>query len=511
MVRGQTRTIEMKAREIQISEADWEATPASVKKLVEALMEEVAQLKIQVAVLEEKLGKNSKNSSKAPSGDGPEVKKGKEEKKEEGKKKRGGQVGHRGETRELYPLEACQEVIDHYPQACRRCGEGLSGEDPEPYRHQIVELPKIQPIVIEHRLHELECEHCGGKTRAKWPEGVNRGGYGERLSGLVALLSGAYRQSHQQVKTLLEVVCGIEISTGSINNLRREISKALEEIVGEAHEYAKKQRVVHSDETGFRQGNGDGGNPEHKRGWLWVLVTPMVVVFQFLLSRAQKGAKSLIGEDFEGILVSDRYGAYNWLDIGQRQVCWAHLRRDFIQIAQRSGVSREIGEGLLRLQEELFELWYQVRDGTLERTDFIGAVEPLRQQVKAILEEAASYPIGSKEKTPWAKTVRTCRQLLSVEPSLWTFVYHHEVEPTNNIAERTLRPAVIWKRLCFGTESHHGSLFVARILTVVSSLNAQQRDVLDFLSETFRSSRLNRPSPSLLPLSPADDESPIVS
>jgi transposase len=510
MVRGQTKAIEMKAREIQISEADWQATPVSVKELVEALMEEVAQLKVQVAVLEEKLGKNSKNSSKAPSGDGPEVKKEKE-KKAEGKKKRGGQEGHRGERRKLYPLEQCQEVIEHYPEKCRRCGEGLRGEDPEPYRHQIVELPRIEPIVIEHRLHELECEHCGKKTRAKWPEGVNRGGYGERLSGLVTLLSGAYRQSHQQVKTLLEAVWGIELSTGSIDNLRQEMSKALEGVVEEAHEYAKKQGVVHSDETGFRQGNGDGGNPDQKRGWLWVLVTPMVVVFKFLLSRAQQSAKSLIGEDFKGILVSDRYGAYNWLDISQRQVCWAHLRRDFIQIAERSGVSREIGEGLLRLQKQLFDLWYQVRDGTLERTAFIAAVEPLRKQVKAILEEAASYPIGCKEKTPWAKTVRTCRQLLAIEPSLWTFVYRHDVEPTNNIAERTLRPAVIWKRLCFGTESHHGSLFVARILTVVSSLNAQERDLLEFLSETFRSSRLNQPVPSLLPLSPCDDESPMLS
>ncbi len=147
----------------------------------------------------------------------------------------------------------------------------------------------------------------------------------------------------------------------------------------------------------------------------------LVSVFSILLSRSQAAAQALIGPDYSGIVISDRYSGYSWIDIAQRQVCWAHLKRDFTRIAQRRGVSQEIGDGLLAEEKALFELWYQVRDGTLSRTTFAELIQPIRAGLKALLEEGASYTIGPKEKTPLAKTVRTCQQLLRVEPALWTF------------------------------------------------------------------------------------------
>ncbi len=117
--------------------------------------------------------------------------------------------------------------------------------DPTPYRHQIVELSPIVPIVIEHRLHTIACEHCGETTRSVLPAAIHPGGYGERLSAVVALLSGAYRQSHQQVRTCLAGLFGIEISAGSINRLRREISEALAQPVADAHTYAQGEAGVH--------------------------------------------------------------------------------------------------------------------------------------------------------------------------------------------------------------------------------------------------------------------------
>ena len=193
----------------------------------------------------------------------------------------------------------------------------------------------------------------------------------------------------------------------------------------------------------------------------------------------------------------------------QRQVCWAHLKRDFTKIAQRSGVSRELGEALLKQHEHLFELWHRVRDGTLERSQFLLLVEPIRTSIHQLLSEAADYAMTDGEKTPLAKTVRTCRQWLKVEPALWLFASVEGIEPTNNAAEQAIRPAVIWRKCSYGSQSAEGSLFVGRLMTVVSSLRRQQRHVLDYLSEACRTKRLGLPAPSLLPFSPPAKALPV--
>lgn len=174
-------------------------------------------------------------------------------------------------------------------------------------------------------------------------------------------------------------------------------------------------------------------------------------------------------------------------------------------MAERCGVSTELGNALLEQEQLLFEHWYRVRDGTLSRTQFITIVAPIRQQVQALLRQAAEYDISEQEKTPLAKTVRTCRQLLNLEPALWTFVTAEGIEPTNNAAERTLRPAVLWRKNSFDSQSLAGSMFVARMLTVVTSLRAQNRPVLDYLIHTCRAARQGKPAPSLLP---ADSSTP---
>lgn len=512
---------------IRLPRADWETTPASVQALVATLLTTIAQgqdqlgqlteqyaaMSERVSHLEEQVRQTSQNSSRPPSSEG--FGQAKRPPQKPGKRRRGGQAGHPGQSRDLYPLESCTEVIDHVPLICRECGEPLVGQDSAPYRHQIVDLPPIEPIVIEHRLHQLACEHCGSLTRSVLPEGVTRRGYGERLSALVALLSGGYRQSHRQVKTLLAALANIKISTGSINRLRQEMSDALAHPVEQALGYVQQSGVLHSDETSFAQGNGDGANEMGKRAWIWVLVTPLVSVFAVWLSRSQAVAKTLIGQSYGGIVVSDRYSGYGWLPVTQRQVCWAHLKRDFTRIAERSGVSQSIGEGLLAQEKKLFQLWYHVRDGTLTREAFRQAVQPVQAEVNRWLQEAASYDIGAQEKTPLAKTVRTCRQLLAIESALWTFVDIVGVEPTNNAAERALRPAVIWRRTSFGAQSQAGSEFVARMLTVVTSLQAQQRDVLDFLTQAIHAARFGQELPDLLPRpsltqTSAEDETPLA-
>ncbi|MEB3212275.1 MAG: IS66 family transposase [Leptolyngbyaceae bacterium] len=490
----------------KIPKQDWEATPASVKQALVNLAEQVKQLNERLTAVEEKLNQNSANSSRPPSSDGFAAKptKAPQRRKAKGQQKRPRQV------RQLVAVEQCNQVYEEKPDVCSTCGEQLRGEDVHPHRHQVWELPPIQPLVMEYRLHELQCSVCGAKTRAPLPAGVSVSGNGERLSAVVGLLSGVYRQSHAQVQGLMQEVFGIRLSYGGVNRLRGEMSEAIRPMVEQAKAYVCQQPLLHSDETSFPQGNRDGHNPQTRQGWLWVLVTPLVSWFAVVLSRSQETAKQLIGETFDGIVISDRYGAYGWIEVTRRQVCWAHLKRDLTAIAERSGVSQGIGESLLRRQQRLFRWWHRVRDGTLSRETFGQMVAHLRAGFKAELEAAARLPIGEREKTPLAKTVRTCQKLLQVEAALWTFVYTPDVEPTNNAAERALRPAVIWRRTSFGSQSASGSQFVSRMLTVSTSLRAQNRPVLEVLSQACRAARLGQQPPSLLPETEMLPQPPLV-
>jgi transposase len=487
----------------QIPPDDWEKTPASVKKLVELMAQRIESLEQQALELLsaqqqllEKVNKTSKNSSSPPSSDPPGF--GEKTRKKSGKK-RGGQPGHEGKSRNLYPVEKCHEVIDHHPVTCPCCGESLIGVDTVPYRHQIVEIPPIQPTIIEHRLHQLTCERCGTLTRATLPDNISPSGYGVRVVATVALLSGLYRNSHRMVQSALADLFGIEVSLGTVNKLRLEASNAVANCVDEAKAYIQQQEIVAADETGFNQANIDGRNPQHRQAWLWVAVTPLVTFFEIALTRCTVAAKNLWRENFGGILTSDRHGAYNWVDIERRQLCWAHLKREFIKISERPGVCQEVGTRLVQQQEKLFELWHRVRDGTLTRGEFVELAKDLRSQIVSHLQQTADYEIASKEKTPLAKTVRTCRQLLKVEDAMWLFVTTPGVEPTNNAAERAIRPAVIWRRTSFGSQTQAGSTFVARMLTVVTTLKSQQRNILEFITTAVANAREGKSAPSLLP------------
>ena len=488
-----------------ISPGEWAQVPESVLKLIHELVrridkleQEMGELRAENELLKEQLARNSANSSQPPSKNPLTFK---PNRKEPTGKKRGGQIGHIGHERKLYPVEVCQEVIEHYPEQCSKCGgEVRESISTQVYRHQVVEIPPVQPIVIEHRFHPMTCTCCGTENQApEMAEIIGKGGYGARVAAYVGLFSSQYRQSYRQIQKIIQAVFGIEMSLGTINNLRTEVSEAVSNAVTEAQGYIQQQPTVGVDETGFKQRNGDGQNASKTSGWLWVAVTPLIICFRVILSRASTAAQTVLGSAFAGFITSDRCPAYNWVDVANRQICWAHLKRDFIQISERVGASAEIGESLLAQEKLLFNLWHQFRNDQLTRSDLVQAVEPVRAKFSSILQEAAELQIGEHEKTPLAKTVRTCRNLLKLFDSLWLFVREEGVEPTNNAAERAIRPAVIWRRTSFGSDSAAGSEFVSRLLTVVSSLNLQERNILDFLVESVSAVRSGAIPPSLLP------------
>jgi transposase len=458
---------------------------------------QLTALATELASLRERIGRSSRNSSQPPSSDGagfkpPARRKGTG-------RKRGGQQGHPGSGPELLPIERVDEVVEHHPDACRRCGTLLRGEDPAPHRHQVIEIPPITPLVIEHRLHRLVCPCCSTSTCATLPPDVEPSRYGPRLSSLVGLLGSAFPLSFGRTQALLDQLLGVEISCGAIAAIRARLSAALQQAVEEALEAARQQPVAYVDETGAPTGNADGRNPAGRRGWQWVMVTPLVTVFLQGLSRSSAAAMELLGHAFGGIVVSDRFSAYNHLPLEQRQLCWAHLIRDLTAIAERQGASGEIGAQLLSLQQQLFEHWHQWKDGHLTGPELQHRCHPIRLAFEATLQQVVALGCERGERTPWAQTVRSCRQLVQRKQALWTFLETPGIEPTNNAAERALRPAVIHRKISHGVQSASGAICRSRLLTVTATLRQQGRDVWQFLEQAWIAHRLGGVMPSLVP------------
>jgi len=501
----------MNAPPAGISEADWIATPVGVRagflELVsqcQKQQQEIEQLSVQLtalatelASLRERIGRSSRNSSKPPSSDGPGFKP--PERRKGSGRKRGGQQGHPGSGPELLSIERVDEVVEHHPDACRRCGTLLQGEDPEPVRHQVIEIPPITPVVIEHRLHRLVCPCCSTSTCASLPADVEATRYGPRLSALVGLLGSAFPLSFRNTQALLDQLLGVEISRGAIAAIRQRLSAALERSMQEALQAARQQPVAYVDETGAPTGNADGGNPDRRRGWQWVMVTAVVTVFVQGLSRSAAAAIDLLGHAFDGIVVSDRFSAYNHLPLEQRQLCWAHVIRDLTAIAERQGASAEIGAELLNLQQQLFAQWHQWKDAAINWPQLQQGCRPIRQAFEATLQRVVDLGCQKGEQTPWAKTVRTCQQLQQVADALWTFLEIQGVEPTNNAAERALRQSVIQRKISHGVQSAAGGICRSRLLTVTTTLRQQGRDVWQFLEQAWIAHHRGGVMPSLLP------------
>jgi len=468
----------------KIPAQDWQATPESVRQLVMELLVSVERLQKEVADLREQVNQSSQNSSKPPSSDQPTVKRKPPTAKGQGK--RGGQAGHKGKGRGLKPPDQVNRFVISRPTICDNCGSLLLGNDPNPSRHQVTELPRIEPEVIEYQVHCLCCLACGQKTRAEWPAERPSGRFGPRLQATTGYLSGRFGVSRRDVQEMLGTLFQVDIGLGSIPAQEQRLSQALLKPWQQAQTFLCQQPMVNVDETSWSQ--------ENDSFWLWVGCTPQVAIFLLKKTRGSEGVKSLIGSDYAGIVGSDRWSAYNWLPQPQRQLCWSHLRRDFQAMVDRGGDSALIGQLLLTQTELMFALWHRVRDGTLGRPTFEEAMKPIRQEVEALLQ-LGIFLVNH------TKTQATCKNILKRHVALWTFVAHEGVEPTNNAAERALRRGVIWRRRSFGTQSQAGSRFVERILTTVTSLRLQERHVLDFLTQACQALNRERSFPSLLPAS----------
>jgi transposase len=465
-----------------ISQEDWAATPHIVL-LVLMLMQYIQQLTQRIADLEARLNQHSGNSSTPPSSDPPSAPP-KPPRTPRGKR-RGGQPGHPGQHRPLLPPEQVDEIVTHAPSSCPHCTADLPTDLPDAapaQRHQVTEVPPIQPHVTEHRLRAVCCPHCQRQVRASLPDEVPSSAFGPRLTALTALLHGRYRLSDREVVEVLADVVGVEMSLGSVVTCCDRVSTALEPVYDALVETLPQQPVVHVDETSWKEAN--------QRCWLWVVVGAAATVFRIAASRGKQVWQGMLGDDYAGILTSDRLAAYNAHPLERRQLCWAHIQRNLRAIAEQGRDASLWASEALCWVQLMFAIWHQYAEGAIDRATLQAALEPVQDALWECLQRGQAMR--------WEKARKLATRLWQQWDGLWTFAQVDGVEPTNNAAERAVRPAVLWRKGCFGTQSEAGSRFVERLLTVSATCRQHDKHLLSFLTAAVDARWSGQPAPTLV-------------
>jgi transposase len=471
-----------------LAERKWEALEPAVQAVLVALARQVVTLTATVRDLQARLGQHSSNSSRPPSSDPPQA-----PRRPGGTpsgRRRGGQPGHRAHQRAVIPPERVDHIVDHWPTTCGHCAAPLTAVAPSAgfVAHQVTEVPPVRAEVTEHRLHRVVCPTCGEGTRAALPAEVPAGAFGPGLQATVAVLCGQYHLSQRATADLCGTLLDAPLAASSVAALCQQTAGALAAPVAAAQATLPAARTANADET--RWPRPQAGQTQ----WLWVVVTGLVTIFVIATSRGSKVIKELLGVDYHGVVGTDRYAAYAWLDVAYRQVCWAHLKRDFQALVDRGGAAASVGTAALGRVHDLFATWHRYRAGALDRAGLVAAMQPVQVAFAQLLDS------GRQSADPTAAAL--CRALDRLWPALWTFVDEDGVEPTNNAAERALRPAVLWRKGSYGTQSDAGSRFVERLLTVTATCRQHGRAVLPYLTEVCAATQRGWPAPALVPATP---------
>jgi transposase len=477
---------------IEISpEIEAEMTPA-VKAFVNSLIDHIQTLTDQVQKLTDQVQEltdqveklTPRNSSVPPSTEHPHAKP--KRKPRPGKKrKRGGQKGRKRHLRELVSVEDCNRVVPRRPTGCRRCGGDLQPHDSAPQRHQVWELPEIEPLIDEYQLFRGHCRRCGITTQASLPKGVPTGQCGPRLAAFTGLLMGHFRQSKRRTAAFLGDLLNIPCSPAWTVKIQNLVSDAVAVPYEELRRELTRQKQLYVDESPTKESN--------RKAWLWVAVAPLFAVFGIFGNRSRESLASLVG-DYQGIILNcDRAKMY--LDGKRLQWCWAHLKRDFQKLIDSpDGQVKRMGHDLMRQQRTLFEYWRRYQAGKIKWSTFQRCVAPIREEVRRLLLRGSFS--GN------AKLIGFCNELYDRREHLWTFTRVEGIEPTNNTAERALRPAVIYRKLSFGTQSASGSRYLERLLSISETCRLQNRNAYQYLIESMEAKFSGNPPPSLLPAQP---------
>lgn len=444
------------------SDLDWHLTPETVRQYILALERAISDTQMQVQSLEQRVGKlevqtrkDSTNSSKPPSSDSPFNRP--ERKRPKSKRAKGGQKGHKAHQQQT--LEPTR-VVELLPERCT-CGcQDFSNEPLQPFHtHQHIELPPIQLDITRYVLNQCKCPRCGKTVKAQLPQEAQTG-YGPRLSAFVAELSGNKAMSRADVQNLCASVLDLPIATGTLQKIVDRASAALDAPYQKIADTVRSADANYADETSWFK--------EHNLQWLWAMVNKRAAFYRIDDHRSKEAFLKLV-ESWNGILISDGYGVYK-NRVNDRQTCLAHLIRDADGLAQRD--KPDIGRFGQIIGARLREL-----------TEFAKAPpDPCRWDhfYRHLLFTLALYEDDETDAGKFAR--RVVRQL----DSLWTFLEHEGVEPTNNRAERSLRFAVLWRKRSLGTRSEKGNRWVERILSFKETCRLRAKATFPLLVELIR-------------------------
>lgn len=444
----------------------------------DALLETEA-LKEKIKELEEKLNTNSRNSSKSPSQDPNRKRK---RKKKPSKNKQGAQEGHKGASRAMVDPDKVAEFIDIRPNECPHCkGKNFNENSTSIEERQVTELPEIQPEVTQYNIHTCTCACCGKPVKAETPTEA-QSAFGPRLKGFISLLTGELGVTKRKVVSLVSYL-NITISVGSVCNIHHLAGVILAKPYELIRQKTLEQAALHADETSWYN--------KGKRHWLWIVTGSEYACFKIHPSRSTHAFQTILGNMLgHPPLTTDRYSSYNFYE-GPRQLCWSHLDRDFEKIYERGDIDEVIGKRLKECADEVFLYWKYFQKNLLTRAEL-----QVHMEFFVIPPMKALLILGANGNGCSSKTRGTCRRIFSQFNYLWAYLYHEDVEPTNNLAERDLRPSVIQRKLSYGTQSDAGDTFVERILTVVVTFKKQSKNIFKYLTGCFRAHSRDAPMPS---------------
>ena len=474
-------------RTISITDALWESFVPAARSIIirlgawlKSADEEIARLKARNEELEARLRRNSTNSDKPPSTDRPKLRK-----KKKGKtgKAEGGAPGHPAHFRELAPPERVDRTVPHFPPCCGDCGGALAPAMAvgEPLRKQSWETPPLRADITEHQLFECLCPNCGAHTRAHLPESVPDVAFGPRFTAFVALMVGRFRLSRRETSQLVGTLTDTTIAPSTVTKLCERASEALEAPMTAIETEVRKSPVAYVDETGYARGG--------VLTWLWAAVTATATLFHLSDHRSQAARKELLGPNYLGTVVSDRLGAYNDIPAWDRALCHAHLKRDLAAVTERGGRIGHVAQLVRDEQKRLFVLYHARERGELDQAAVLEKLRPIKARLGKLLRKRIV-----RRRAPFKDMAR-------LWPALFTFVEVAGVEGTNNKAERALRPAVIWRKTCFGTDSVAGDRFVERMLSVSATCCQRGVNLFSFLCDAVNAHFKGLPGP-LVPQAP---------
>jgi transposase len=460
-----------------------------VTELEQRLLAENAQLKARVAELEEtvrkllaKLGQHSGNSSKPPSSDPPWRSKPNPPKPPTGRKP-GGQPGHKPHNREL--LEPNAPPVDCTAERCPFCKAGVDCAQVIPGAEQIdqiIEVP-VEPVIQNFSRPLYACGQCGKRYRAPRPKAAPPTAAGPRLQAIIATLIGQFHLSRADVKVALAQMFGIDLSVGAIHAVTERAAQAVGPAVRQVAKALIDAATKHCDETGWRHMN--------KRAWLWVCSHPEIGAHFTIHHRRNREAFAELLPELKGVIHTDRWNVYDIISAVMHQLCHAHLRRDMQALVELKGATGEIGTAFLAASDEMFKVWHAFRNGKLTRDELLRQMQPVQQTWRTLAERARQ------------DTHQKCRalgkDLLKQWDSLWPFLHHEGAEPTNNHAERVIRPGVLCRKVTGGTRSEAGASFVARIQSVIATAKCQGLDLVDWLQTALEALWQPMAFPGLLP------------